>query len=137
LVVILLVSNVFQLAISALLNSFTLNEPGHLVSGLAHWKYCRFEPFCVNPPLVRCIAALPILMVGSKEDWSGFHNRPGLRVETAIGTDYVSANSERSFSLLRLARWACVPFNALGAIVCFRWAKELGGQVSGLLAATL
>ena len=35
------------------------------------------------------------------------------------------------------ARWACIPFSLLGGYVCFRWARELYGDWSGLLALTL
>jgi len=49
----------------------------------------------------------------------------------------MAANGERTIWLFRLARWACVPFSLLGAYVCFRWARELYGVASGILALTL
>ena len=51
------------------LHSPTLNEPGHLVAGLINWQFGRFNVYKVNPPLVRKVAALPVLFAGPKTDW--------------------------------------------------------------------
>lgn len=52
-IVVLLAIHTGLLAYSAYVHSPTLNEPGHLVAGLSHWKFGRFELYRVNPPLVR------------------------------------------------------------------------------------
>jgi len=125
------------LAYSAYVHSPTLNEPGHLVAGLSHWKFGRFELYRVNPPLVRMVAALPVMAVGYEEDWSGFHEGPGARPVFGMGINFVRANSERSFFLFMIARWACIPFSWLGAVVCYLWARDLSGRPSGVMACTL
>src|SRR6266478_349761 len=48
-------------------HSPTIDEPAHLVAGLSHWK---FDLHRVNPPLVRLLASLPMLVVDPKTDWS-------------------------------------------------------------------
>ncbi len=63
--------------------------------------------------------------------------RAGARSEFAIGRDFITANGERSFWFFTWARWACIPFSLLGGYICFRWARELYGDWSGLLALTL
>ncbi|MEX2317295.1 MAG: glycosyltransferase family 39 protein [Pirellulales bacterium] len=133
----LLALHLVLLTWSAYVHSPTLNEPGHLASGLAHWKFGRFEMYRVNPPLVRMVAALPVMAAGHKVDWSGFHERPGARVEFKVGEDFLAANGERSFFLLNIARWACIPFSLLGAIVCYLWARDLYGRAAGVLACTI
>ena len=125
------------LAYSAYVHSPTVNEPGHLVAGLSHWKFGRFDIFIVNPPLVKLVAALPVMAVGYQEDWSGFYVGPGARPEVAMGEDFVAANGERSFFLFMVARWACIPFSWLGAIVCYLWARDLYGRPSGVFAAAI
>ena len=50
---------------------------------------------------------------------------------------FITANGERSFWFFTWARWVCIPFSLLGGYVCYRWAKELYGEWSGLLALTL
>jgi len=136
-VVALLAVHTGLLAYSAYVHSPTLNEPGHLVAGLSHWKFGRFELYRVNPPLVRLVAALPVMAVGYEEDWSGFHDEPGTRPVFRMGIGLVRANGERSFFLFMIARWACIPFSWLGAIACYLWARDLNGRTSGVFACAL
>ena len=136
-VVLLLAIHTGLLAYSAYVHSPTLNEPGHLVAGLSYWKFGRFDVYNVNPPLVKLVAALPVMVVGYGEDWSGFYSGLGARPEFAMGEDFVAANGERSFFLVMIARWACIPFSWLGGIVCYLWARDLYGRPSGLIACAI
>lgn len=133
----LLVIHTLLLGYSAYVHSPTLNEPGHLVAGISYWNFGRFDVYNVNPPLVKMVAAFPVMAVGYNEDWSGFYEDPGARPEMAMGENFVAANGERSFFLFMIARWACIPFSWLGIIVCFLWARDLYGRPAGVLAATI
>jgi Dolichyl-phosphate-mannose-protein mannosyltransferase len=133
----LLVVHSALLVYSAYVHSPTLNEPGHLVAGLSHWKFGRFDVYPVNPPFVKMIAALPVIAVGYHENWSDFVDAPGARPEMAMGAAFVKANAERSRYLFAIARWACIPFSWLGAIVCYLWARDLYGRPSGVMAAAI
>ncbi len=133
----LLVLQTAWLAWSATWQSPTLNEPGHLASGLAHWTLGRFEPYAVNPPVVRMVAALPVLAAGFEADWSSFRGRPGERAEFLLGSAFIDANGPRSQRLFVWARWACIPFSLLGAWMCFVWGRALFGDAAGLLACGL
>jgi hypothetical protein len=115
----------------------TYDEVGHLPAGLSHWSLGRFELYCVNPPLVRSWAALPVVTAGCQTDWRRWDDRPGHRPEIWVGQDFFRANGPRAFWLLSLARWACVPLSLLGGYLCFRWARELYGGKAGLVAAGL
>lgn len=132
----LLIIHTVLLAYSAYVHSPTLNEPAHLAAGLSHWKFGRFELYRVNPPLVRMVAALPVIISGYNEDWGNFYESPGARPEMELGQAFVRANGPRSAFLFMIARWACIPFSWLGAIVCYLWARDLYGRPAGLLAAT-
>ena len=136
-VVLLLAIHSGLLAYSAYVHSPTLNEPGHLVAGLSNWKFGRFDIYSVNPPLVRMVAALPVMAAGYEEDWSGFYPGPGARPEFSMGEDFVAANGERSFFLFMIARWACIPFSWIGAIVCYLWARDLYGRPAGVMACAI
>src|SRR5690348_10074181 len=72
LVGLLLIIHAALLAWQAYRYSPTIDEPAHLVAGISHWKFGRFDLYRVNPPLVRLVAALPMLVVDPKTDWSGF-----------------------------------------------------------------
>jgi 4-amino-4-deoxy-L-arabinose transferase-like glycosyltransferase len=133
----ILIIHVGLLAWGANIQSPTLNEPGHLVAGISNWTFGRFNVFSVNPPLVRLTAALPVVSVGAATDWHNFYDSPGARPEGPLGEDFVAANGERSLWLFTIARWACVPFSVLGLYVCFRWGRDLYGEVAGLIAAAV
>lgn len=133
----LLAAHACWLAWSATWQSPTLNEPGHLASGIAHWTLGRFEPYAVNPPLVRMIAAVPVLAAGCEVDWSSFRSQPGSRTEFTLGSDFIEANGARSQRLFEWARWACIPFSLLGAWMCYVWGRALYSEQAGLLACVL
>ena len=136
-VVLLLTIQTGLLAYSAYVHSPTLNEPGHLVAGLSYWKFGRFDVYNVNPPLVKMVAALPVMAVGYEEDWNGFYSGPGARPEFSMGGDFVAANGEGSFFLIMIARWACIPFSWIGGIVCYLWARDLYGRPAGVIACAI
>ena len=121
----------------AAVHSPSIDEVGHMAAGLSHWKFQRFDLYHVNPPLVRMVAVTPVLFAEPKYDWSAYSDAPGARSEFQVGRDFISANGERSFWFFTWARWACIPFSLLGGYVCYRWARELYGDWSGLLALTL
>jgi len=125
------------LAYSAAWQSPTLNEPGHLVAGLSHWRTGSFALYRVNPPLVRSIATLPVLLTNYDEDFRGFNAFPGARSEFSMGEEFIKNNGRKSLWMFTIARWACIPFSILGATICFIWARDLFGPASGLMAAAL
>ena len=118
-------------------NSPTLDEVAHLPAGMSHWTFGRFELYRANPPLVRSVAAIPVLLSNPKTDWSSFHDGPYSRSEFSIGSDFVKANGMRSFWYFTLARWACIPLSLVGGWVCFRWACDLYGRWGGMWALCL
>src|SRR4051812_48574856 len=109
------------LAYGAMVHSPTYNEPAHLVAGISYWQFGRFDVYSVNPPLVRMVAAIPVLLAGCETDWSHFREGPGARPEMAMGGDFCQANGFRTCWLMTIARWACIPFSLLGGYICFRW----------------
>lgn len=133
----LLLIQTLLLAYSAYVHSPTANEPGHLVAGIINWQFARFDVYKVNPPLVRMIAAVPVVLSGPQNDWKSYQEGAGTRPEFAMGADFVAANSAQTFWLMTIARWACIPLALLGGYLCFRWSKELYGPPAGIVALTL
>ncbi len=132
-----LISTVLQVRTS-LYAAPTPDEVAHLPAGLSIWQTGQFDAYKVNPPLVKLIAAAPVLLMNPKTDWS--HARPSTpssRIEFAVGRDFVAQNREQSISYFRAARLACLPFNWIGILTTFVWARALAGSASGLVAAAL
>ena len=126
-----------RLAWSAARHSPGVDEPAHLVAGISHWRFGHWDLYDANPPLVRMVAALPVVVARPTVDWTRTPPAPAARPEFGIGRRFMELNGERSFLFLSMARWACIPFTLLGACVCWRWARELYGPAAGVLAATL
>lgn len=133
----LLVVHAGLLVWSALTHSPNMNEPCHIVAGLAHWKFGRYDLYNVNPPLVRMVATLPVMILGSETDWSNWSSSARARSEFQVGPDWIAANGKRSIWLTTVARFACIPFSLVGGICCFLWARDLYGVRAGLLSCGL
>ncbi len=118
-------------------HSPTLSEPLHLAAGVSHWEFLRFDLFRVNPPLVRSVATLPVLVADPPTDWSRYDSNPVLRRDALVGNDFWRVNGRHAFTLLTWARWACIPFSLLGAVICFCWARDLYGCSAGIAALVL
>ncbi len=133
----LLLTHAGLLAYGAAVHSPCIDEVGHMIAGISHWRLGRFDLYHVNPPLVRMVAVIPVLCADPKTDWSDYSDEPGARSEFGLGRQFITDNGPRSFWFFTWARWACIPFSLLGGYVCYRWARELYGDWSGLLALTL
>lgn len=121
----------------AAVHSPTVDEPAHLAAGVVHWKAGTFKTYCVNPPLIRLVAAIPVVLAEPRMDVRTYEYPPVSRGEFALGRALFEANSDQASSFIVFARWACIPFSILGGVVCYRWASALYGQRSGLVALTL
>jgi Dolichyl-phosphate-mannose-protein mannosyltransferase len=137
LVCLLLLVHAGLLAWIDLRNSPSPDEVAHLPAGLSHWRSGTFDLYNVNPPLPRLVASLPLVFLDVKTDWSNLDLGPFARSEFAVGPEFVAVNGTRAFWYFTIARWACIPFSLLGALVCFAWASQLYGPRSGLLALAL
>jgi len=125
------------LGFSASQQSPTLNEPAHLLAGLSHWRFRSFELYRANPPLVRTLAAAPVVLHRYHADWSEHRQHAGARPVFQMGKTFLRDNGRQAFSLMILARWACIPFCLLGAWICFLWARDLFGVAAAYLACSL
>lgn len=135
--VVILTLHAAMLAWSAFRHSPTWNEVQHLAAGVSHWHFGQFDLYQVNPPLVRMVAALPVLAAAPKTDWRAYETAAERRAERPVGAAFLEANRARTFWLLTLGRWACIPFSLLGAVVCFRWAEQLYRPGAGAVALAL
>lgn len=110
------------------------DEVGHLVAGLEQWETGTHHLYKVNPPFPRMIATLPVAVAGHapvREVVSqSFRGRP----EWSTGIAFVDDHETKFFDYLTWARWASIPFSLLGAFVSYRWARDLAGELSGVIA---
>ena len=118
----------------------TVDEPGHIVSGLYAIRTGRFDLYPVNPPPVKMLAALPVHLLDTNWDFSGIDARPGVRTEWTVGHRWLEINERHPIPAavqLYLCRLTMLPWAVLGGWVCRRWAGELYGPAGGLVACGL
>ena len=127
------------LAGAAVRLSPTVDEVAHLPAGVRVWDRGTCDLYRVNPPLVKVVAAAPVVAAGCVRDWSPLvgRDRPGDRPEWDAGSAFLTANGPRSLRLFTLARWAVIPFSLLGAWAVWRWGRALYGRAAGVTACGL
>jgi 4-amino-4-deoxy-L-arabinose transferase-like glycosyltransferase len=125
------------LAWGAWRHSPTADEVGYLASGVYHWHFGQFDLSRGNPPLVRLLGGAPVVLAHPATDWSGCRKSISGSPSRGIGRDFLRANGARSFWLLTLSRWACIPLGLLGGYVSFLWARDLYGNSAGIVALVL
>ncbi len=133
----LLTLHALLVAWAACRHSPTVDEVGHLPAGISHWKFRQFPLYKVNPPLVRMVAAVPVLLSNPELEWHAHFSDPFERPEFLIGREFIEINGLRTFQLFTWARWACLPFTLLGGYFCYRWAHALYGEAAGVLACAM
>jgi hypothetical protein len=130
----ILVLHAITLIYLASVHSVTLDEVGHIGSGVSHWKFRQFDLYAVNPPLPRMIATLPIHLLGYPCDWNRYRVRTADRAEFDAGRDFLELNRTHLRTVVFIARIACLPFSIIGAMICHLWARELFGRMAGVVA---
>ncbi len=126
------------LAHSAKVHSPTWDEVGHLAAGISHWELGRVDLYSVNPPLVRTIAAAPVVLFCRPQmDWDIYHSDPSLRSEVYLGRRMIELNGENSLDHFFIARLAVLPIALIGGWLCFLWGRDLFGDAAGLIALAL
>jgi hypothetical protein len=115
----------------------TWDEWGHLPSGLYHLQYGEYEPYCVNPPIVRMVAALPVWAAGGGMPWLRLPNTPGARPEWLLSSVFLRAQGERCFQVFPLARMALIPVSLLGTFLLWSIGRRFYGAASGWVAGVL
>lgn len=129
-----------MLAWGAWRNSPTIDEVAYLTAGVSHWELGSFDLCRVSPPLVRLVAALPVVACRPATDWTRYPTQepsPTYRADFDVGVDFLGANPGRIFLYFALARFACIPFSLLGGWLCYRWACDLFGKQAGTVALVL
>jgi hypothetical protein len=113
----------------------------HLPAGITYWQRGTFAVYHNNPPLIKLLAALPVLMSRPNVDYGGTWAaaRAGGWVpnQSSFGAEFQRANAARYFLLYDRARLVVVGLSLIGLLVVFLWARDLWGERGGLLAAAL
>lgn len=115
----------------------TVDEVVHLPAGVTYWQTGTFRMYHHNPPLVKLIAALPVIASGAVIDYSNsaWIMEPPNKAE--IAHEFMRLNANRYFELFTRARLLMPLFSIIGGLVVFFWSKRLYGAGGGVLSLTL
>jgi 4-amino-4-deoxy-L-arabinose transferase-like glycosyltransferase len=117
----------------------TVDEVVHLPAGVTYWQKGTFRLYHHNPPLVKLVAALPLV-------WSGVVTEPLYALkswtssdpsQTTFSQNFAFFNADRYFELFQLARLTMPLFSVVGGLVVFVWSRRLYGVLGGLLSLSL
>lgn len=140
LVVVLLVLQAGLLVPIGWVYSPVYNEEGHLASGIIHLRIGEFSACRVNPPLIRSVAALPLVFEHNSKLIETFGIAgafPHQRWEYAAGRYFLEENKSHWIQYLRTARSTCLIFAMAGLLCCYHWSRQCYGGFCGITAATL
>jgi 4-amino-4-deoxy-L-arabinose transferase-like glycosyltransferase len=135
----LLCLHYFMAAQSLVQENPTVDEVVHLPAGVTYWQKGTFRLYPHNPPLVKLVAALPVV-------WSGVVTAPLYATpawtsrfpsQTNFSQYFAFLNYNRYFELCQLARLTMPLFSVVGGLVVFAWSRRLYGVCGGFLSLAL
>jgi len=132
-VVALLAVLMVELAFSANRNSITWDEDDHIYAGYMSWKHGDFGLNPEHPPLVKSVAALPLLNMPLK--MPALQDRMFKHEAFLGGKDFFFKNDANA--MLFRARMAVTFFMLLLALLVFLAAREMFGALAGFIALAL
>src|SRR5271169_4678882 len=124
---------VLQLALSIRQQSITWDEDDHLYAGYMTWKTGDFGLNPEHPPLVKMLAAVPLLSMDLRVPPLQGRN---FKHEAFLGGKDFLFKNEADTMLFR-ARMAASLLTLLLAVLVFFGAQEMFGMAAGFLALTL
>jgi dolichyl-phosphate-mannose--protein O-mannosyl transferase len=117
----------------------TVDEVVHLPAGVTYWQKGTFRLYHHNPPLVKLVAALPVVWASpvtapayDKQSWRSKDPSP-----PSFSQDFAFLNAARYFELFQLARLTMPLFSIVGGMVVFAWSRRLYGIWGGILSLSL
>ena len=128
------------LAVSSLVQENpTIDEVIHLPAGISYWQTGTFKLYHHNPPLVKLVAALPVLAAGVNTAplYQSIYWRQEPPNKTGFAHRFAFENAEDYFTLFTRARLVMPLFSVLGGLVVFAWSRRLYGGPGGLLSLAL
>ena len=132
-VAVLLAILFLQLAFSVHRNSITWDEDDHIYSGYMSWKHADFGLNPEHPPLVKLVAAIPLL--GMQIKMPALQDRFFKHEAFLGGKDFFFKND--ADTMLFRARMAVSFFTLLLALLVFLAAQEMFGTGAAFIALTL
>jgi len=115
------------LSVMIVLHSPCIDEPATLASGylnLNGW----FDAYRVNPPMLRMIAAIPLMVVYPNLDFVASESEGFFRSEIMLSQQLAQQLGNNYELFIFLGRLCCIPFSLFGMYGLFKWVAEIGSH---------
>ncbi len=122
------------LAVSSLVRENpTIDEVVHLPAGITYWQRGTFRLYHHNPPLVKLIAALPVMAGGvvTAPLYQSKFWRQEPPNKAVIAQEFTGINASDYFELFTRARLVMPFFAIVGGLVVFAWSRRCTGARRG------
>ncbi len=118
----------------------TVDELLHLPAGITYWQTGTFKLYHQNPPLVKLVASLPVVLARpemrpayqSAAAW--INEYPS---QAAFGQYFLGLNLQHYLALFQQARLVMPVWSVIGGLFIFAWSRRLHGPWGGLLSLCL
>lgn len=130
----LLLASAALLVTDAVHDAVTVDEFAHLPAGLHYLETGRFDVYNLSPPLLRVLAALPVLAARPAGDVTRFTGAPH---HWALGYAFMAANAARYHALFVLGRLPIALLALCLALAVYAFARRNLGPSEALAAAAL
>jgi hypothetical protein len=141
LAVVLLLAIHLALAVSSLVRENpTIDEVIHLPAGITYWQTGTFKLYRHNPPLVKLVAALPVLPTAGEATrhlYASRYWREEPPNKAGFAHEFAVLTADRYFELFTQARLLMPLFSVVGGLAVFAWSRRLYGTGGGLLSLAL
>ena len=108
----------------------TIDEGVHLTAGVSYWLTGDYRLNEEHPPLVKLLAALPVLLAKPNINFSSPSWENG--DQWAFAREFLYEQGNDADRLLFLGRLPMLLVSAGLGLVLFLWARRLGGDLAGL-----
>ncbi|MCD6550391.1 glycosyltransferase family 39 protein [bacterium] len=122
---------------SSLGDSTTMDELAHIPAG---YSYLIRKDFRINPehpPLVKDLAALPLLCLGLNFPSENHPAWKGINEQWWLGAEFLYHAGNNIEEILFWSRLPMILILVFLGFFLFMWTKELGGNIAGLLVLTI
>ncbi len=115
--------------------SVTVDERAHLPAGVSYWQRLDARMNLEHPPLLKALAALPVVIRSARADYSD----PTWRQhdQWGFGEKFFSTWNRDAVSLLFSGRLMMLALVGLTALAAYRMGRALGGPAGGMLSLAL
>ena len=118
----------------ALVHYPCVDEVAHLPAGYSHWKYSDFKLYAVNPPLVRVVAAIPLVVLQRDPFlWEQQVYGVGYRPEFAVGRRAVDQYKIAYYRWFFYPRVLCILLFVIGGLGLYGFVTRTVGPLAGIV----